>query len=188
MRTNYNKVLGLGALLLGLQATALASPILVVSNGILTGAQGIEFGGGQYDVTFSDVRPDNDDFMFGNYQQTYAASQALDQFVFQGVYDSTPNLTRGCSSWAACFVVTPYAVNWLAVTGAAFSNTESRILDATLAYSVLGNAANQSSVTYAHWSRQEVRQAVPEPSTLLLAGAGLAALAVRRKFRGKPAA
>jgi PEP-CTERM motif len=180
VRTILNHLLLQGGLLLGLHTAAQAAPILVVQNGILMGAQAVEFDGRLYDVAFSDTRPVAAGFVFDSFEETYGASEALDRLVFQGVYDTQPGRTNGCSNPISCLVVTAYDIGWLGVGGAAFTNTATRHLDPIIPYIVVGNAASQAAVTYAHWTLNEARQAVPEPSSLLLAGIGLAALAARR--------
>jgi hypothetical protein len=169
-------------MLLGLQGAAQAGPILLVTNGILTGAQGVELEGQQYDVSFSDTRPVAGNLAFDSLSATFEAASALDRLVFQGMYDANPGLTNGCSNPLLCFVVTAFEVNSVFANGAAFTNTASPYADILLPFAVIGDAANSTIMTYAHWSiHEDVRQAVPEPSTLLLTGAGLVAFLLRRK-------
>jgi hypothetical protein len=182
MYTSTKKILAACSVLLGMQSAAHAGPILVVTNGILTGAQGVELDGQRYDVSFSDSRPVAGTMAFDSLSATFAASSALDSLVFQGVYDARPGLTNGCANPLLCFVVTAFEVNSVSADGAAFTNTASPYADLLLPFAVIGDAANSAIMTYAHWSlHEDVRQAVPEPSTLLLTGAGLAAFLLRRK-------
>jgi hypothetical protein len=190
VRTIFRNILLTGGLLLGLQTAAQASPILVVTNGILMGAQGIEVGGQQYDVSFSDARQVAGNLLFDSLAESWAASAALDQLVFQGVYDRSPNKTNGCQNPLSCTIVTAFDVGFLGVAGAAFINTVPTAffnldVDVIAPYAGVANAANSALITYANWSlhlrEEEQQQAVPEPSSLLLAGIGLAALAARRK-------
>ncbi|QBE64619.1 PEP-CTERM sorting domain-containing protein [Pseudoduganella lutea] len=180
MRTIVKNILVTGGMLMGLHTAAQAGPLLVVSNGILMGAQGVEYDGHHYNVSFSDIRPTNTTMAFSSFNQSWGASEALYN-VFQDVYDTNPARTNGCSNSLSCLVVTGYSINFLGVTGVGYTNTASSYIDPVIPFLVVGNAANQSGVTYAHWSIQPERQVVPEPSTLLLSGLGLAALAVRRK-------
>lgn len=185
MRAITKNILAAGSMLLGLQAAVQASPILLLTNGALTGAEGIEYNGRQYDVTFSDIRPTAGNLAFNTFAGAYGAADALDRLVFQGLYDMFPSVTNGCTSSISCLVVTAYDISWIGVTGTAFSNTATQYLDPIIPYLVVGNAANQAAVTYAHWSVHEVRQAVPEPSTLLLTGGGLGLLMLGRRRGGK---
>ena len=188
MSTITKKILAAGSMLLGLQGAAQAGPILVVTNGILMGAQGVELNGLQYNVSFSDNRPVSGNMAFDSLAATFEASSALDRLVFQGVYDTNPGLTNGCTNPLLCFVVTAFEVNSLHANGAAFTNTATSYGDLLLPFALIGDAANSTIMTYAHWSvQEEVRQAVPEPSTLLLTGAGLAAFLLRRQSRNNAA-
>jgi hypothetical protein len=187
VRTIVQKTLLQGALLLGVQATAHAGPILLVQNGVLMGAEAIDVGGQQYDVLFSDAIPQDENLVFGSYAESFAASNALNRQVFQGIYDLSPQLTNGCRNPVTCFVVTAFDTDGIFVNGAAFANTASRYLDKTISYNMLVGGSRSTLVTYASWSVHQGRQAVPEPSTLLLAGAGLGALFLRRKARGSVA-
>ncbi|GGY55093.1 PEP-CTERM sorting domain-containing protein [Pseudoduganella albidiflava] len=187
MRTFVKNILLQGALLLGVQAAAQAAPILLVSNGVLMGAEAVEVNGEQYDVLFSDTRPQASNLLFDSFSESYAASDALDRLVFQGVYDMSPALTNGCGNPLTCSIVTAFDVGRILLSGTAFTNTATRYLDVSAIYATTGNSASSSKITYANWSVHnrlpDQQQAIPEPSTLLLAGAGLAALAWRRKAR-----
>ena len=108
----------LAAVALGIAAmlgttAARAEPLLHVEAGLLTGASGVLVNGTAYDVTFSDgtcnsLQMNCTQFTFNNAADAAAASQALLDQVFTGVYDSTPNLTRGCTIASSCLVSTIY--------------------------------------------------------------------------------
>nr|WP_229430052.1 PEP-CTERM sorting domain-containing protein [Pseudoduganella umbonata] len=155
------------------------------------GAEGIEIGGRQYDVLFSDARQAESRLVFDSFDDSWAASDALDRLVFQGIYDTSPRRTNGCSNPISCAIVTAFDVGAVSVTGTAFTNTATQYLDLIAPYIGLGNSANSALITYANWSLrlpEEQQQAVPEPSSLLLAGAGLAALLARRRHRSRAVA
>ena len=185
MRAITNKILVAASMLLGLQAAVQASPILTVINGALMGAEGIDYNGHQYDVTFSDIRPTVGSLAFNTLAGAYGASDALDRLIFQGTYDMSPGTTNGCTSSLKCLVVTAYDIGFVGINGVAFTNTATQYIDPILPYLVLGQSANQPTITYAHWSPHQVRQAVPEPSTLLLTGGGMALMLMRRRRNGK---
>jgi hypothetical protein len=129
-------------------ATAQAAPVLIVdSNGILTGATGVEVAGLLFDVQFVDgtcgsVYTDcglGTLFPIPSPADARIASQALLDQVFidgnVGVFDTYPNLTTGCERGFQCLVLTPYRVEpppplsldlivdtWTAFNTCSFSN------------------------------------------------------------------
>lgn len=103
------------AALLVTTAPAGAATLIVDSNGILTGATGVNVNGSLFDVQFfDDILLDNPsvDAVFAN-----AAGQALLSQVFvdgaQGNFDSNPGLTAGCApvSGSLCETIIPYGVS-----------------------------------------------------------------------------
>lgn len=179
----HPKTLAAAAALAMTLHTASASPILVVSNNTLMGATGLEVGGRQYDVTFGDARPGAAELQFTDATTAWAAAAVLRSAIFQGAYDVHPNMTNGCSSALTCTVVTAYRVRPFGVEGIGLVNTFAQSIDPLVYSTVPGNSAAVPFVTYARWSVHAAAAAVPEPSTLLLAGLGLGALALGRRRR-----
>ncbi len=115
-----NKALALiaGMLLCFFSFTTVQAARLRVDDGQLIGATGVDIEGELYDVNFVDGScisifdgcEDASDFTFDG-TQALAASQALLDQVFQdtseGLFDSSPDLTNGCTSTEYCYAYTP---------------------------------------------------------------------------------
>ena len=178
-----------------------AAPILIVQNGILTGARNVDVGGGRYHVRFEpgdciDIFPGCDaseaaQFTFTTQAGAVAASQALLNQVLVGVFDTDHHLTNGCFSltWPTCMVSTPYGVHAIPfVLGGngdavvdvvvAFNNS-SLAADEVLAvpgfYYNLDNV--QELATWAVWQR------IPAPSTLACLIIGCLAMVISNRRR-----
>ncbi len=167
-----------------------------VTNGILTGATGVEVGGELYNVEFRDgscvgLFSQCDaaaDFVFQSSVTASAASRALLDSVLvdgpSGMFDSIAALTRGCAR-QDCILLTPYAIEVLpvasprAVLGSVAQNfsigTDS--VFPTAAYAVENDFENDPFATFAIWTRAGIPP-VPEPGKLALFGAGLLVLAL----------
>ncbi len=173
-----------------LMASGVQAAMLNVINGILHGASGVDVGGALYDVEFLDGScvevfsgcDELTDITFLGDEAVTAAQALLDQ-VFIGQFDNDPELTRGCTSTDTCRVQIPrwinedgsapvaIAINWRAGAGAiGFSDG---VLDNS---SWSGNGTTSTS-TLAKFT------SIPEPSTALLVGLGLAGMAARRRPR-----
>ena len=144
-----------------------------------------------YDVEFVDGRcvtvfsgcDEVSDFAFDSQATATAAGQALLDQVFvdgpQGLFDSEPELTSGCTSTTNCFAYTPYGFGprgAVLILGA--RNGDDLLLAdllLPLTDSSTRNYAASSNVTLAVWT------VVPEPSTALLVSLGLLAVAARRR-------
>jgi len=105
------------------------SATLIVNNGTLMGATGVDVNGTLYDVSFLDGTcvelyngcDDNSDFPFTNPANLYdgslimTAMQALLDQVFVdssvGLFDSQPALMNGCNTPGGCNIATPFSVN-----------------------------------------------------------------------------
>ncbi len=96
-----------------------AATLFVDSTGQLTGATGVIVNGEPYDVEFLDGTCVDlftgcdalSDFTFNTVEEFSAAAQALFDSVFldgpQGMFDSIPSLTNGCSDVVSCRVSVP---------------------------------------------------------------------------------
>jgi len=187
-------------LMLGLMAgSAEASAIPIVVAGILQGATGVTVGSATYDVTFIDGTCaalfsgcDNAaDFPFQSAGSAVAASQALLDQVFlddsNGLFDTHPELTRGCTQGQICIPLIPYLASPPAIQvigGANFVlNTNDtnnwNIGSISNSFDTLSNTGQ----TYAVF--QPSASPVPEPATLTLLGLGSVGLGLyRRRRRG----
>lgn len=200
----FRSLLASLALLSG-AGSASAATLTVDGLGQLTGATGVDVGGTFYDVEFVegtciDVFSgcDNDlDLPFQD-QPTLLASTIdlalLEQVLVDGPdgnFDSDPSLMRGCTNFLECVVATPIAAPGAPIvtttfaqnraTGAGsdtFRNTNMDFdFDTELSPGLTaGNQFSASQLVWAVWTPV----VVPEPSTALLMGLGIAGLSVRR--------
>jgi hypothetical protein len=180
-------------------AKAHASPILLVDNGVLVGASGVEvtvngatslydvaFKGGTCAALFNGC-DSSADFMFKTDAEALAASQALLDGVFldgaAGSFDSVPETVADCSDSAACMIVTPYDFGFntpgLADAGFALNLSGSFEDLSVLATVSPSDDLRPEGFVFAVWSPVPPH-AVPAAPPLALAGAGLMAYAATR--------
>ncbi len=184
---------------------AFAAPVLQVVSGKLTGANGVVVGANLYDVEFVDGScaalysgcDSNLDFTFQTSSAADDASQALLDQVFvdgvQGNFDSSPELTAGCSGVGFCIVSTPYSlfINFLGlvidssvanIAGSSFDFVQSELFPLDF------DRASENESVFAVWKVARAEE-IPEPTSLALFGVAGAAMAWsqrRRRTRGVP--
>ncbi|MBL8289789.1 MAG: hypothetical protein JNL85_17530 [Rubrivivax sp.] len=177
---------------------ARAEPLLHVEAGLLTGASGVLVNGTAYDVSFSDgscnsLQLNCTQFTFNNSADAAAASQALLDQVFTGVYDTSPMLTRGCGLAGGCLVSTIYGPDPAGPTDynvATATNSAVEAGDSVAAQGIIGAIFDTTFIpaaTIAVWSAAAPPARVAEPAALPLTLAGLGLLwATRRRKHKQP--
>jgi MYXO-CTERM domain-containing protein len=188
MKTLFRSFLLIAAVACG--GVARGEVLLRIEGGLLVGASGVSVNGALYDVSFGDGSCNSlqlgcTSFAFSAAGDAAAAAQALLDQVFLGIYDSSPDLTLGCTSTRQCLVSTIFGPESL---GNNLASTANRPIDAADAVTsgLIGNAFNTAGnidVTLAVWTRQPPPGQVSEPTSLMLALASLGALAWRRRRR-----
>ena len=180
-----------------LSATANAALIHVVdSDGILTGAKGIDINGVEYNVEFKDGScialfsgcDNKSDFLFNTSPgpSGYLASWTLSKYVFVGQWDSSPHKTKGCEgSPGQCSIITPFDLVAGTIRMSYFNNTNWESMDEISNGNWYPFADTTSyAFTFAVWSVSK-KSDVNESGTLAILMMGMVALLFRRRLQYK---
>lgn len=170
-------------LALMIPSIASAGPILNISGGQLTGAQGVMVGENSYTVQFLEGScisllkgcDEASDGVFSTFSEARAANRALQNTVFinssLGNFDTRPNLTFGCRLSIQCLVYTHYAIGTGTYVNSSSTDNRYMIDDPAPANfesmtSKSRDTAFNDRTVIAVWTPTPV--SVPEPSTIAL--------------------
>ena len=169
-----------------------AVPTLQITDGILTGARGVDVNGVLYDVDFLDGTctalfsgcDSLQDFPFDTASEVTAASQALlDQVLLDstlGNFDSIPSRIHGCADNTGqgfCLILTPADFQ---VNNSAAQNSSLEVGDLVRGVFTLAgeDTTIYDTVVYAVWSPNSP---VPELSSTAMLMAGLIMFTVKKR-------
>lgn len=178
------RTIGLMVFVGAVAATSLLAPNsfaanLIVEDGQLTGATGVDVDGVLYDVQFldgfySDTFKDVSDLDATTEEQARLFGQALMDQVFvdtpEGLFDSDPELTFGCENLNACIVWIPFDIDFtsFAVTAILTFNRRAEavlpegVRDVPGGNNYMNNFADDTLWVYADW------RVVPVPAAAWL--------------------
>lgn len=180
--------------LLATAAPASAATLIIDGNGILTGATGVNVGGALFDVEFIDGTcvslfsgcDQNTDFALNSLgSRPDVAGQALLDQVLIGVFDTNPELVRGCSNTSFCQIDIPTQTGAPGNFFGGFLQNDTGLnsdVAGIVQYSVnRDTGANRPAETFARFTPQV--GAIPEPGTwaMMLLGFGVIGALMRRR-------
>ena len=196
-------LLGLAVFIGAPAAAVTVLPTPVVTNGKLTGANGVRFDGQVYNVTFKagscvDLFSGCDqasDFDFTTQVKATQAAQALLDQVFVtlgGVnYDIDSNPVFGCAGGYVCVSYIPYASGNDGLVSTAYASNFRDAIPDDVGLGSVRSSVNFGGTTTGNYARFTLANAgaVPEPATwaMMIGGFGLIGAARRRRVRATAA-
>ena len=160
------------------------SATLILEDGQLMGATGIDVNGELYDVLFLDgtaeelFSTDGEyTFTFTNKSESDAALEALEEQVLIGDYDTDPSLTNGITFAGFAFLILPYSYNTTGYVSTSLLVNSNKVKDGVA--DTIGSefvTYDTSDKKYYVWTVWAPSSAVPIPGAAWLLGFGLMGL------------
>jgi len=190
-----NTLLNLAVAAILLISSSSNAALIVVSDELLGATDVYVSGLGTYNISFQDGSCSNifsgcdslSDFAFNNFDDAFAAGQALLEQVFidstYGQFDSKPELIAGCEDFDQCIALIPHKLTSEWVFSKNIINSKSEANDRLSYTSNLGHDQDifvRPNTTFAVFTKVTK---VPSPSSMWLFGTALIAL-IRFKLKG----